>query len=70
MNKKYIKYHNDGSVWAKGEKMIDSVPDGYFEWFRKNGTIMRSGYFKKGKQVGNWTTYDTKGNVVKVTSFK
>jgi antitoxin component YwqK of YwqJK toxin-antitoxin module len=66
---KYVKYHNDGSIWAKGT-MIDGQPDGYFEWFRKDGTRMRSGYFRKGKQVGEWTTFDRKGQVVKVTRIK
>jgi hypothetical protein len=28
---------------------------------------MRSGYFKKGVQIGEWTTYDQKGAVYKVT---
>ena len=65
----YLKYHNDGSVWAKGT-MLDGALDGYFEWFRKDGTRMRSGYFRKGKQVGEWTTYDRKGKVVKVTQIK
>ena len=31
---------------------------------------MRSGYFDKGKQVGEWTTYDGKGKVYKVTKMK
>lgn len=65
----YIKYHTDGTIWAKG-KMVGDVPDGYWEWFRKTGVIMRSGYFKKGKQVGEWTTYDGKGKVYKVTQMK
>jgi len=56
----------DGSIWAKG-KMVGKLPDGYWEWFRKEGSRMRSGSFKKGKQVGKWTTYDKTGNVVKVT---
>jgi antitoxin component YwqK of YwqJK toxin-antitoxin module len=30
---------------------------------------MRSGNFADGKQVGDWTTYDAKGKVVKVTKF-
>jgi antitoxin component YwqK of YwqJK toxin-antitoxin module len=64
----YIKYHNDGTVWAKGT-MVDGVQEGYWEWFRKEGTKMRSGFFKKGKQDGEWTTYDRKGGVVKVTNF-
>lgn len=66
---KYIKYHNDGSIWAKGS-MLDGQPEGYFEWFRKDGSKMRSGYFRKGKQVGEWTTYDKTGEVVRVTRIK
>jgi antitoxin component YwqK of YwqJK toxin-antitoxin module len=31
---------------------------------------MRSGYFAKGKQVGEWTAYDARGKVVKVTKMK
>ena len=41
-----------------------------WEWFRKDGTKMRSGCFEDGKQVGEWTTYDAKGKVVKVTKTK
>jgi antitoxin component YwqK of YwqJK toxin-antitoxin module len=46
------------------------VLTGYWEWFRKDGTKMRSGYFENGKQVGEWTTYYAKGTVVKVTKMK
>jgi antitoxin component YwqK of YwqJK toxin-antitoxin module len=67
--KKYVKYHNDGSLWAKGTT-IDGKADGCFEWFRKDGTKMRSGYFRKGKPVGEWTTYDRKGKVVRVSRMK
>jgi antitoxin component YwqK of YwqJK toxin-antitoxin module len=66
---KFIKYHNDGTPWAKGT-MKDGQPEGYWEWFRKDGTRMRSGYFEKGKQVGNWVTYDKKGKVYKLTQMK
>ncbi len=67
--KEYIKYHNDGSIWAKGH-MIDGVLEGYFEWFRKDGSKMRSGYFEKGKQVGEWVTYNKEGKIVKKTLMK
>lgn len=67
--KKVVKYHNDGTVWAKGT-VVDGKLDGYWEWFRKTGTRMRSGYFDRGKQVGEWTTYDQKGKVYKVTRMK
>jgi antitoxin component YwqK of YwqJK toxin-antitoxin module len=62
----HIEYHKDGSVWARGD-MVNGECEGYWEWFRKDGTRMRSGYFDKGKQVGEWTTYDQKGNIFKVT---
>lgn len=65
----YIKYHNDGSIWAKG-KTVGSIPEGYWEWFRKDGIIMRSGYFNNGNQTGEWTTYDKEGKVYKVTQMK
>ena len=64
--KQHIKYHKDGSVWAKGQ-MEDGVMEGYWEWFRKDGTKMRSGTFKNGKQVGEWITYNKQGKVYKVT---
>jgi hypothetical protein len=51
MKKSHTHYHKDGSIWARGE-MDDEVMAGYWEWFRKDGTIMRSGYFESGEQVG------------------
>jgi antitoxin component YwqK of YwqJK toxin-antitoxin module len=65
----FVKHHKDGSVWAKGIT-VGGVPEGYWEWFRKDGTRLRSGHFKNGKQTGEWTTYDNKGNVYKVTKMK
>jgi antitoxin component YwqK of YwqJK toxin-antitoxin module len=59
-------YHQDGSVWAKGQTE-DGQPTGYWEWFRKDGSKLRSGYFKQGKKTGTWTTYDKDGEVYKVT---
>ncbi|GGC29207.1 hypothetical protein GCM10011504_04280 [Siccirubricoccus deserti] len=62
----FEKHHKDGSVWARGQT-IDGVPTGYWEWFRTNGTRLRSGHFKDGEQVGEWTTYDRDGRPYKVT---
>jgi antitoxin component YwqK of YwqJK toxin-antitoxin module len=67
--KPHIEYHADGSVWARGH-LLNGVPTGYWEWFRKDGTRMRSGTFDDGKQAGEWTTYDRSGKVVKVTLIK
>lgn len=69
MKKQHTQYHKDGSIWAKGS-MLDGECDGYWEWFRKDGTKMRSGYFKKGKQTGEWITYDKSSSIVKKTSMK
>jgi antitoxin component YwqK of YwqJK toxin-antitoxin module len=44
--------------------------EGYWEWFRKDGSRMRTGHFAKGKQVGEWITYDKKGKPKKVTQMK
>jgi antitoxin component YwqK of YwqJK toxin-antitoxin module len=65
----YVEYHKDGSIWARGQ-MLDGVPTGYWEWFRKAGTKMRSGTFENGEQVGEWTTYDREGRVFKVTTMR
>jgi len=56
-------------VWAKGSKIGDAMT-GYWEWFRKDGTKLRSGSFEADKQVGRWSTYDKKGKVYKVTEMK
>lgn len=65
----YTKKHRDGSLWAEGH-IVDQEMDGYWEWFRKDGSLMRSGTFDKGRQTGDWTTYDATGKVVKVTKKK
>ena len=63
-----IKYHADGeSVSAKG-KVNGVQPDGYWEWYRKDGTIKRSGYFDNGEAIGEWITYDSNGEKYKTTS--
>lgn len=63
-----IKYHANGKTrWSKG-KIIDGKTDGYWEWYRPDGTLKRSGYFDMGKAIGEWITYDSNGNVYKITN--
>lgn len=63
-----IKYHaNRKTIWSKG-KIVDGNPEGYWEWYRIDGTIKRSGHFKNGEAVGEWITYDTKGKPYKTTN--
>lgn len=61
-----IKYHANGkTIWSKG-KMMNGKADGYWEWFRLDGTIKRSGHFSEGEPIGEWITYDGEGNPYKV----
>jgi antitoxin component YwqK of YwqJK toxin-antitoxin module len=63
----HVERHRNGSIRARGP-VVDGEPEGYWEWFRLDGTIMRSGFFDRGRPVGEWTTYDANGAVYKVTS--
>jgi hypothetical protein len=49
--KEHLHYHKDGRPWARGQTLSD-VPTGYWEWFREDGTKLRSGHFENGQQVG------------------
>ena len=42
---------------------------GAWEFYRRDGTVMRSGVFDEGQQVGTWRTFDRTGRVVKETVF-
>ena len=48
--KKRTDLHKDGSLKAKGTTR-DGALDGYWEWFRKDGTLLRSGHFEMGRQA-------------------
>lgn len=62
-----IKYHANGRTrWSKG-KIVEGQPDGYWEWYRVDGTLKRSGHFERGEAVGEWVTYGSDGQPYKVT---
>jgi len=65
----HLQHHRDGSLWVKGQT-LDGLPTGFWQWFRKDGVRMRSGFFERGEQTGEWTTYDKTGTVYKVTMMK
>ncbi|WP_439593631.1 toxin-antitoxin system YwqK family antitoxin [Microbacterium sp.] len=64
----YQELHKDGSVRGRGH-MLDDEMHGYWEWFRLDGSIMRSGSFDRGRQIDVWTTYDRSGSPHKETDF-
>ena len=62
-----IKYHRNGkTVWSKGP-IVAGAPHGYWEWYRLDGSLKRSGHFENGDPVGEWITYDKNGEKYKVT---
>ena len=65
----HVETHKGGSIRARGQ-MLNGLLHGYWEWFRLDGTKLRSGSFDRGEQVGEWTTYDRAGEPYKVTNMK
>lgn len=61
-------YYSDGAIQWRGFK-LDGEMHGDWEFFRKDGSLMRSGGFDRGQQVGIWRTYDRSGALVKETDF-
>ena len=49
--------------------LFRSKMHGAWKFYRLDGSVMRTGNFKDGKQSGEWVTYDSKGKKVKVTNF-
>ena len=62
----HVERHTTGSLRARG-LVVGGQPHGYWEWFRLDGSLMRSGTFDAGRTVGTWTTYDRAGVPYKVT---
>ena len=63
-----IAYYDTGTVRYRGFQLHGEM-HGAWEFFRKDGSVMRSGEFERGKQVGVWKTFDRAGRVVKETDF-
>jgi antitoxin component YwqK of YwqJK toxin-antitoxin module len=49
--------------------LLDGEMHGEWQWFRTDGSLMRSGAFDRGRQIGIWRTFDRSGAVVKETRF-
>ncbi|WAB83008.1 hypothetical protein OVN20_07785 [Microcella daejeonensis] len=62
------EHHRDGTLKARGGMLGDEL-HGPWQWWRADGSLMRSGAFDRGRQVGEWTTHDRHGAPVRTTSF-
>ena len=61
--------YDNGLPRFKGE-YLDGLMPGYWEFYRKDGSLMRSGSFDREVWVGIWKTFDRAGALVKETDFK
>ena len=61
-----IDHYDNGKVRFQGFN-LDGEMHGAWEFFRKDGSLLRSGEFERGRQIGVWRTFDRDGRVVKET---
>jgi uncharacterized protein YdhG (YjbR/CyaY superfamily) len=62
------EFYDNGTLKLRGRMKADRM-HGKWEWFRRDGTILRSGSFRDGEQTGEWVTYDRAGLPHKTTHF-
>ena len=60
--------YDNGFPRFKGD-YLDGKMHGFWEFFRKDGSLMRSGHFDRDKQIGVWKTFARDGSLVKETNF-
>lgn len=48
---------------------LDGEMHGEWAWYRTEGSVMRTGLFDRGKQIGVWRTFGRSGRLVKETKF-
>lgn len=68
MSKEISPLYDNGLPRFRGEYLGEEM-HGYWEFYRKDGSLMRSGSFSNGKQIGIWKTFDRDGKLVKETKF-
>jgi antitoxin component YwqK of YwqJK toxin-antitoxin module len=57
-----------GSRKSRGWRLQGEL-HGDWEFYRLDGSLMRSGRFDRGRQVGVWRTFRRDGSLVKETGF-
>ena len=65
----HVERYGTGVLKMKGFH-LDGEMHGAWEWYRTDGTVMRSGQFDRGRQIGVWRTFERSGRVVKETDFR
>ena len=55
-NGEFLEFYDNGHLKSKG-KNKDGLMHGQWEFYRRDGSLMRSGKLSKGEPVGNWETF-------------
>ena len=64
----HAEHYGNGNLKLRGFH-LDGAMHGAWEFFRTDGSLMRSGSFDRGRQIGTWRTFDRAGTIVKETIF-
>lgn len=62
------EFYDNGHLKLSGRMSGDTMT-GAWSWFRRDGSVMRTGSFRAGRQVGEWVTYDRAGAAHRVTRY-
>ena len=60
--------YGTGAIQSTGF-VLDGDMHGAWAFYRTDGTVMRTGSFDRGRQVGTWRTFDRTGRLVRETAF-
>ena len=63
-----VDHYDNGKTRFRGNN-LDGKMHGAWKFFRRDGSLMRSGSFDRGRQTGVWRTYNRSGDVMKETRF-
>jgi antitoxin component YwqK of YwqJK toxin-antitoxin module len=63
-----IVRYPSGTLKMKGSRLGGKM-HGAWKWYRLDGSVMRTGRFDRGTQVGVWKTFERSGRLVKETDF-
>lgn len=63
-----VTHYANGIVKMRGFR-LDGQLHGSWDWYRTDGSVMRTGAFDRGRQIGIWRTFDRSGRLVKETDF-
>ncbi|MEQ1702435.1 MAG: DUF1801 domain-containing protein [Ilumatobacteraceae bacterium] len=63
---KVRRFHDNGRLESKGGMKGDQL-HGAWAWYRKDGSLQRTGQYQAGVEVGTWRTFNRNGAVLKET---